>query len=177
MGYHFAQLLAFGQSLKSGTAAMRESLLSEMVRLCATILNLAIDTTDDRTRHLTDHIYHIITFAAVTLCRLLNSYEIQLRTFHDVAGLDLLVLQLVEWLRSIGLPSHVAHTLGGIVSALHKKLRPQASLATYATSESGQSIDPEIAFMFPELLASELCDVNNGELWPDWESYGRESTA
>lgn len=155
---------------------MRESLLSEMVRLCATILNLVIETADERTRHLTDHIYHIITFAAVNLCRLLNSYEIQLRALHDVAGLDSLVLRLVDWLRLIGLPCHVAHTLGDIVSALHKKLRPQARLATYATSESAQSIDPEVAFMFPELLASELYDVNNGELWPDWESWVQEDT-
>jgi hypothetical protein len=171
MGYHFAQLLAFGQSLKSGTAAMRESLVSEMVRLSATILQLAMETADERTRHLTDHIYHIITFSSVTLCRLLNTYEDQLRASNDIPALDLLVLQLVEWLRSIGLPCHVAHTLGDVVSALHKKLRPHARAAEYTNSETDQSIDIDIASTFPELFGSEFYEINTGELWPGWEPF------
>jgi hypothetical protein len=171
MGYHFAQLLAFGQSLKSGTVVVRESLVSEMVRLSATILQLAMETADERTRHLTDHIYHIITFSSVTLCRLLNTYEDQLRASNDIPALDLLVLQLVAWLRSIGLPCHVAHTLGDVVSALHKKLRPHAQAAEYANSETDQSIDIDIAFTFPELFGSEFYEINSGELWPGWEPF------
>jgi hypothetical protein len=171
MGYHFAQLLAFGQSLKSGTAAVRESLVLEMVRLSATILQLAMDTADERTRHLTDHIYHIITFSSVTLCRLLNTYEDQLRASNDIPALDLLVLQLVAWLRSIGLPCHVAHTLSDVVSALHKKLRPHARAAEYANSETDQPIDIDIAFTFPELFGSEFYEINSGELWPGWEPF------
>ena len=176
MGYHFAQLLAFGQCLKSGTAAMRESLLSEMVRLSATILNLAIETSDDRTRHLTDHIYHIITFASVTLSRLINSYEEQIQVWHDVAELDSLILRLVGWLRSIGLPCHVAHTLGDVVSALHKKLRPHARSSTSADYETDHSIDANIAFIFPELIGSDLYDVSNGELWPVWDDLVPETS-
>lgn len=150
---------------------MRESLLSEMVRLSATILNLAMETSDDRTRHLTDHIYHIITFASITLCRLLASYEEQLQTIHDIAALDSLILSLVAWLRSIGLPCHVACTLGDVVSTLHRKIRPHARATAYTNSETDQSMDANIAYMFPELIGSELYEINNGEQWPDWEDF------
>jgi len=176
MGYHFAQLLAFSQLLRSGTAAMRESLLSEMVRLCATIINLAMDTSDERTRHLTDHIYHVITFSSVTLCRLVHTYEAQLQRTSDVAELDALVLRSVAWMRSIGLTVHVAHTLGDVISALHKKLRPDAQAATSADSETDQSIQTDMALMFPDLLGSEWMDISNGELWPDWDPFISDTT-
>lgn len=169
MGYQFAQLLAYGQALKSGTAAVKESLLSEMVRLSAAILNLAMETADDRTRHLTDHIYHIITFASVTLCRLLSTYEDRIRVSSDIESLDSLVLSLVTWLRSIGLSCHVAHTLAGIVSALHKRLRPHARLTPYPGSESDQSFQGDISSLFPELFGSELYNIDNNEYWPGWE--------
>lgn len=52
MGFHFAQLLAYERSLKSRSARVRDSLLSEMVRLSAEIIRLAMDTADDRTKHL-----------------------------------------------------------------------------------------------------------------------------
>ena len=175
MGYNFAQLLAFGQSLKSGTAAVRESLVSEILRLSTSVLHIAMDTTDDRTRHLTDHIYHIITFSAVTLCRLLTTYEDQLQQSHDIASLDALITHLVVWLRSIGLPCHVAHTLGDIVSALHKKLRPYA--VTQANSDIGDMMDSSnLASMFPDLLGSEFYDVTNGVMWPGWDSFTPTST-
>ena len=104
MGFYFAQLLNYDQSLKTGSAAVRESILSEMIRLSTSIINLAMNTTDERTRHLTDHIYHMISFAAVTLCRLLHNYEDQLSISHDLHGLDGLILSLVTWLHAIGLP-------------------------------------------------------------------------
>ena len=74
-------------------------------------MQLALDTTDDRTRHLSDHVYHMITFAAVTLCRLLHMYETQVAASHNVMELDSLILTLVTWLYSIGLPCHVAGAL------------------------------------------------------------------
>jgi hypothetical protein len=52
MGLYFAQLLGYERALKSRSARVRASLLSEMIRLSAEIIKLAIDTTDDRTRHL-----------------------------------------------------------------------------------------------------------------------------
>jgi len=169
MGFHFAQLLIYDQSLKSRSAAVRESLLSEMVRLSTAMLNLAMETTDDRTRHLTDHIYHMISFAAVTLCRLLHLYESQLSTRHDLVEIDTLVLQLVSWLHSIGLPCHVAHTLGDVVAAFHKKLRPEAQLTPTASyMEVDPSVQEDYALMFPELFSAISFDGSIGDLLPDW---------
>jgi hypothetical protein len=169
MGFHFAQLLLYDQSLKSRSAAVRESLLSEMVRLSTTIINLAMDTTDERTRHLTDHIYHMIAFAAVTLCRLLHLYEDQLSASHDLHGLDGLILSLVSWLHAIGLPSHVAHTMGDVVAAFHKKLRPYSGPSP---STSYADVDPAIqddfAQLFPEFYGTSF-DMINGSMLPDYQ--------
>ncbi|KAF2453466.1 hypothetical protein BDY21DRAFT_126055 [Lineolata rhizophorae] len=168
MGFHFAQLLVYDQSLKSRSARVRESLLSEMVRLSATIIQLAIDTADDRTRHLTDHIYHMITFAAVTLCRVLHLYEDQLAASHDIAELDSLIMTLTTWLRSIGLPCHAAHTLGDVVEAFHKKLRPH-SRPSPAPSDPWSAA--EFAPFFPELLGAEQFENGHWDLLPDWEPF------
>ncbi|OCL12435.1 hypothetical protein AOQ84DRAFT_285221 [Glonium stellatum] len=169
MGFHFAQLLIYDQSLKSRSAFVRESLLSEMVRLSTAIINLAMETTDERTRHLTDHIYHMISFAAVTLCRLLHLYEEQLSALYDIVELDRLVLQLVSWLHSIGLPCHVAHTLGDVVAAFHKKLRPDAQPSPTASYlEVDFEIQEDYSHMFPELFGATSFDGNIGHLLPDW---------
>jgi hypothetical protein len=168
MGFHFAQLLVYDQSLKSRSAAVRESLLSEMVGNAAAIINLAMGTTDARTRHLSDHIYHIITFAAVTLCRLLTMYEEQLSASHNIPELDTLVLSLVTWLHTIGLPCHAAHTLGDVVSAFHAKLRPNSHPSPYAIPGSA---DDDLAMYFPELLGMESFDFENSSLLPNWDPY------
>jgi len=169
MGFHFAQLLIYDQSLKSRSAAVRESLLSEMVRLSATILRIAMDTADDRTRHLSDHIYHMITFAAVTLCRLMHMYGQQLSATHDLVELDSLVLTLVTWLRSIGLPCHVAHTLGDVVSAFHKKLRPESQPSPF--NEVDLVMQSDLLQLFPEFMGTESFDWNSGNLLPDWAPF------
>lgn len=176
---------------------MRGSVLTEMIHKCIAIINLAMDTTDERTRHLTDHIYHIITFSAITLCGLLHNYESKIRAInHDVTALDTLVIRLVKWLRSIGLPCHAAHLLGDILSAQHKKLRPNAQLpeaiSPYTDMSGsprtllkldqgqglGQSLQPQqqqslpdnVAYHFPDFIGSELWDVStDGPLWPQWE--------
>lgn len=171
MGFHFAQLLVYDQSLKSRSAAVRESLLSEMVRLSTAIINLAMETADDRTRHLTDHIYHMISFAAVTICRLLNVYEDQLVASYNIGDLDTLIISLVSWLHAIGLPCHIAYTMGDVVAAFHKKLRPD-----YGPSPSASyiGVDPSIqddfAQYFPELFGPSSFDIGNGTLLPNWGS-------
>jgi hypothetical protein len=165
MGFHFAQLLVYDQALKSRSAAVRESRITEMTRLSAAIMQLALDTADNRTRHLSDHIYHMITFAAVTLCRLLHMYENQLAATHNIMDLDALVLTLVTWLHSIGLPCHVAHTLGDVVAAFHGKLRPNAHPSPYDQAQD------DIALYFPELLGIETFDGGNFDFIPDWEPY------
>ena len=165
MGFHFAQLLVYDQALKSRSAAVRESLLSEMIRLAAAMIQLALDTADVRTRHLSDHVYHMITFAAVTLCRLLHMYEKQVASSHNIVELDSLVLTLVTWLHSIGLPCHVAHTLGDVVAAFHEKLRPNAHPSSYEEAQD------DIGLYFPELLGIETFDGGNFDFLPNWEPY------
>jgi hypothetical protein len=172
MGFSFAQLLAYERALHSKSARVKNALLTEMASLSASIIKLAMNTTDDRTRHLSDHIYHMITFAAVTLCRLLNLYEQQLSLSLDITEMDILVLNLVTWLHSIGLPCHVGYTLGTVIAAFHKKLRPNASLPSpaavdWATPWSAS----DLTQFFPELLGGETTDGTNWDFLPDWEPF------
>jgi hypothetical protein len=165
MGFYFAQLLAYDQALKSRSAAVRESLLSEMIRLSAAMMQLALDTSDVRTRHLSDHVYHMITFAAVTLCRLLHMYERQVASSHNILELDSLVLTLVTWLHSIGLPCHVAQTLGDVVAAFHQKLRPESHPSPYGDPQD------DIGLYFPELLGMDTFSNGSYDFLPDWDPY------
>lgn len=133
MGHHFAFLLTHCRSVQSKTTSMRSSTLTEMVQLCRNIINLAIDNTDERTSHLTDHIYHILTFSAITLCQLLQTYRGKLGG-HDVeTSLDTLVLRLVDWLHSIGFPCHVSRVLGDVITAYYARLNPPSRAAARRT--------------------------------------------
>ncbi|PLB52112.1 hypothetical protein P170DRAFT_453613 [Aspergillus steynii IBT 23096] len=181
MGFHFAHLLAYNNCLKSSRTAMASSTVTEMIGHSTTIINLVIDTTDDRTRHLTDQIYHIVTFSALTLSRLLHTYESHLRAaHHDVEGLDGLVVKLISWLRSIGLPCHTAYLLGDIVSAQFAKLRPNArpAVVSYNGMDGAgdssvlvqQSLSLDVGLLYPDFIGSELFDLNTGlAVWPQWE--------
>ncbi|EXJ60252.1 hypothetical protein A1O7_04404 [Cladophialophora yegresii CBS 114405] len=171
MGFSFAQLLAYDQSLKARSARVRESLLSEMVRLSAAIISLAMTTADDRTKHLSDHIYHMITFAAVTLCRLLHMYDEQLARSQDIAELDALISKLVSWLKSIGLPCHAAFTLGDIVDAFHKKLRPAARPSPITSEENNAWADFPFWANFPDILGPDPMSTGNWDFIPDWEPF------
>jgi hypothetical protein len=169
MGFYFAQLLIYDQSVKSRSAAVRESLLAEMVRLSTSIINLAMETSDERIGYLSDHIYHMISFAAVTLCRLLHTHQDQLSSTHDLHGLDGLILALVSWLHAIGLPCHVAHTMGDVVAAFHKRLRPDpgpSPSTSYAEVDPG--IQEDFAQLFPELFGIPF-DINNATMLPDFQ--------
>jgi hypothetical protein len=155
MSFYFAQLLTYDQSIKTRPTATRESLINEMIRLSTMIINLAINTTDERTRHLTDHIYHMISFAAVTLSRLLQTYEPQLAMTHDVPGLERLILSLVAWLHAMGSPSHIAHTMGNVVTVFHVKLRRASSLSPGKSVEDADgAVQEEFARLFPELFGA-----------------------
>lgn len=112
---------------------MRSSTLTEMVQLARDIINLAIDNTDERTSHLTDHIYHILTFSAITLCQLLQTYRGKLGGTEVETSLNDLIVQLVEWLRSIGFPCHVSRVLGDVIAAYHARIRPQVYRQRQAT--------------------------------------------
>ncbi|CAO2657023.1 Nn.00g058260.m01.CDS01 [Neocucurbitaria sp. VM-36] len=170
MGFCFAQLLTYDLSLKTRSAAARESLLNEMVRLSTTIINVAMETADERTRHLTDHIYHMISFAAVTLSRLLHNYEEQLALSHDLHRLDTLILSLVSWLHAIGLPCHVAYTMGNVVAAFHKKLRPDSGPSPSTSyAEVDPAIHDDFAQLFPELFGASTFNLANGSMLPDFQ--------
>ncbi|KAH8430747.1 Zn(II)2Cys6 transcription factor domain-containing protein [Aspergillus melleus] len=181
MGFHFAHLLAYSNSLKSTQTAMASSTVTEMIRHSTTIINLAIDTTDERTRHLTDQIYHIVTFSALTLSRLVHTYESHLQAVHhNTHSLDNLVIKLINWLKSIGLPCHTAYMLGDIVSAQLGKLRPNVrqaatidpelnSFCRDGTTTDHQLLPLDVALFCPEFIGSELFDLDS-ELasWPQW---------
>ena len=66
--------------------------MPEMIRHSKSILKLAMDTVDERTRHLTDHIYHMITFAAIVICRLLNAYPEKVASTYNIDELEFLTL-------------------------------------------------------------------------------------
>lgn len=182
MGYHFAHLLAHSQTLRAPGSVTASSTITEMIDRSRTIMNLAIDTTDDRTRHLTDQIYHIITFSALTLCRLLHNYEPQLRAIrYDTDALDNLIVRLIDWLKSIGLPCHAAHLLGDIISADFKTLRQNyqstAGNLTYGSAQEDaedsypgdEPLPPDAMLLYPEFIGWELLEVNaDTTTWPEW---------
>lgn len=140
--------------------------LSELIRLATSIINLAMETADERTQHLTDNIYHIVTFSAITLCQLLHNYEEQLRLSHDVPALDGLVSRLVGWLGSIGLGCHVAHMLGDLVAAQQRTLRPGVGEGSTTVEVVGGAPSPNV--LFPEIISAEMLDGET-ELWPPWD--------
>lgn len=181
MGYEFAYLITYHQSVKSLREVMGGSVLEEMIRRCQNIINLVVGTADGRTPHLTDHIYLVVAFAALTLCRLVHTYETQLQQAkHDIVAMDAIVIKLVKWLKTIGLPCHVAPLLGRIVFAQFKKLRPDGN--TQELFGSHDSLDFDVsgsladledmptdpAFPYPDLNGSELFYMANGLSWPQW---------
>ncbi|KAH8725307.1 hypothetical protein GQ44DRAFT_681746 [Phaeosphaeriaceae sp. PMI808] len=170
MAFYFAQLFMYDQSLKVRSTAARESLINEMIRLSGTIMNLAINTTDERTPHLTDHIYHLISFAAVTLSRLLHMYEPQLAMTHDIPALEGLIFSLVAWLHAMGSPSHIAHTMGTVIIAFHKKLRPGSGLSPTASIEDiDTTIHDDFARLFPELFGARPFYVGSTSMLSDFQ--------
>lgn len=169
MGFYFAQLLMYDLSLKSKSAAVQESLISEMSTVSTAIIRLAIETSDERTPHLTDHIYHMIAFSAVTLCRLLHVYEAQITISHKVEELDSLIIELTRWLHTIGLPCHIAYILGNVVSAFHGRLRPDAHFTATPNTDLHSATPQDLSFFFPELLGMESLGDTMQDLLPDWE--------
>ncbi|EFY94804.2 Zn(2)-C6 fungal-type DNA-binding domain protein [Metarhizium robertsii ARSEF 23] len=181
MGFHFAHLFAYYQSLRSAQTGMDIATLSEMIRLSETTIKLAINTADERTRHLTDHIYHLITFSALTLCQVIHNYEPQLTTAgYDLYVLDSLIYTLINWFGSIGLRCHVAHILGDIISAQFQKLRPgfrPSSIPPTYNLIGNEAVlplfdeqpphRPSIAFTYPNVIGLDLFSVNDDTMpWP-----------
>ena len=113
---------------------------------------LPMDTVDEHTRHLSDHIYHMITFAAIIICRLLSSYETQLASTYNIAELDTLISNLVQWLHGIGLPCHAAYSLANIIAKVHHKLRPRVQALPIPVPMEDFPEDSFTNYYFPEFL-------------------------
>lgn len=176
MGFHFSNLLLYEHALKSRVAQARESLVSEMIRHSTTIVHVAMDTVDERTRHLSDHIYHMITFAAIIICRLLNSYEEQLSTTFNIEELDALIQDLVQWLHSIGLPCHAAHTLGNIIAKVHQKLRPRVEKTPLPAFVDDLPEENFTNYYFPEFLGLGTSADGNWDLLSDLSFFPQSPT-
>ena len=166
IGYYFALLLSLRQAVKATYNRMGESPLSELIHLITSIINIAMETADERTQHLTDNIYHIVTFSAIMLCQLIRKYEHQLHNSHDVPALDYLVSKLAVWLKSIGLRCHVAHMLGDLVSAQQRTLRPRAGGTPSENSVFGGILSPNT--FFPDIISAEMLE-GEIDLWPPWD--------
>jgi hypothetical protein len=131
-----------------------------------------MDTIDERTKYLTDHIYHMIAFAAVTLTRLLYRYESQLKARHDIEKADALVSATVHWLQGVDMSSHIGYMMGNVIKTVQKKLRP-------ATQEPVQD-GPEFArlqaedLIIPDFLGMDSVDFDWDAIIPDWQSLASE---
>lgn len=172
LSFCFAQLLMYEQSLTNKSAAVRESLLSEMVRLSMELLNTAMETIDERTKYLTDHIYHMIAFAAVTLTRLLYKYDSQLEGRHDIRNADTLILSTAQWLQGIELSSHISHMMGSVIKAVHQKLRPAAQTPAVLVPALTQLQAEDL--IIPDFLGMDSADFDWDSVIPDWQSLASE---
>ncbi|KAF5025659.1 hypothetical protein F66182_2265 [Fusarium sp. NRRL 66182] len=144
-----------------------------MVKHSKGIIDIAIDTTDDRTRHLTDHIYHILSFAALTLCRIVHTYESKLRKAnYGIADLDNLVLRLIMWSKSI--VSETSTTLQPETLTADNSL-PGTSNMRFSAEELSLSADP---VTYPTFTGSEMFDINSGmDSWPEWTRMHSDAEA
>ncbi|OQE21752.1 hypothetical protein PENSTE_c011G06865 [Penicillium steckii] len=171
MGFHFSNLILYEHALKSRSARARESVVFEMIRHSTAILHLPMDTVDEHTRHLSDHIYHMITFAAIVICRLLSSYESQLASTYNIAELDTLISNLVQWLHCIGLPCHAAYTLANIIAKVHQKLRPRVEALPIAVPVENFPEDSFTNYYFPEFLGLGASAGGNWDLLADMNFF------
>jgi hypothetical protein len=80
-----------------------------------------------------------------------------------------LILSLVSWLHAIGLPCHVAHTMGDVVAAFHKKLRPDGPSPSTSYAEVDAAIQDDFAQLFPELFGAASFNTINGTILPDFQ--------
>lgn len=106
----------------------------------------------------------------------MHTYKAKLTaTNHDVDSLDNLVVRLVDWLRSIGLPCHAAHMLAGILAAQFNKLRP-----TYVRPEVVGEIEfstfnhqglADDCLLNSDFIGSEFFNIAMDTTpWPQWGS-------
>ncbi|OJJ02344.1 hypothetical protein ASPVEDRAFT_83854 [Aspergillus versicolor CBS 583.65] len=175
MGFHFSHLLLYDQFLKAKSVRSQEAVVSEMITHATAIIRLAIDTMDERTRHLSDHIYHMITFAAVIICRIMGAPEHYPEIAYKAEELDTLISSLVQWLQSIGLPCHAAHTFGTIIAQVQQKARPQVDANTSSPVQAGDILPDEFTrFYFPEFLGVGATPNGSWDLAPNFSFFSQD---
>lgn len=172
MGFDFAQLLLYERSLNARSTNVRQSLLAEMLRLSEDILDGAMNAADTRTEHLTDHVYHVITFAAITMSRLMYKYGSLLLGASDVDHKHEIVARVVVWLHSIGLDAHVARTMGDTIRAVHRKLFPERHSTPRITPHADAFFTDTGAM--PDFLGLDP-NFDWDNLLPDWQSLTSEA--
>jgi hypothetical protein len=146
--------------------------LNDVVQSSTAIISIFLDTADERTRHLTDHVYHVVTFAALTLCRILENHHVHLlQSGHDLSALHKLIEAMISGLGSVGLPCHAAYMLAGVVAAKFVTLRTSsegvgASGLNDPSRESSVSMQEiyagldDYTFMYPDFSKADLFDVS-----------------
>lgn len=175
MGFHFSHLLLYDQFLKAKSVRSQEAVVSEIITHATAIIRLAIDTMDERTRHLSDHIYHMITFAAVIICRITGAPEHYPEIAYKAEELDTMISSLVQWLQSIGLPCHAAHTFGTIIAQVQQKARPQVDANTSSPVQTGDILPDEFTrFYFPEFLGVGATPNGSWDLAPNFSFFSQD---
>ncbi|KAL4966303.1 uncharacterized protein BDV14DRAFT_208290 [Aspergillus stella-maris] len=177
MGFHFSHLLLYDRSLKSKSARAQESIISEMITHATAIIKLAMNTVDERTRHLSDHIYHMITFAAITICRM-TDVENQSSMAPNVNELDALIKDLVDWLHSIGLPCHASHTFGTIISQVQKRTCPHIDESAPKSDPRGELNNEHFTrYYFPDFLGVGATPNGSWDLMPNFAFFPQDYPA
>ncbi|KAI7247292.1 hypothetical protein KC352_g13804 [Hortaea werneckii] len=166
MSYSFGQMLVCEQELSSKSVVVQNSLLEEILRHSSSIMQLVIDTTDARTKHLTDHVYHVIAFAAVTALRLMSKYREYFQDYADFGEMESLISEIVDWLDSIGPGSHTGHMMSDVIKATQRKLGFGVSSSTQ-TSPLALPMD-STNFAVPALFAANTAEFDWDAIVPDW---------
>ena len=159
---------------------MSEQTLADVIQSSKLIINIFLDTTDERTRHLTDHVYNVVTFAALTLCRIMQSHRDQLREAgHDLGMIHKLIEAIIAGLSSVGLPCHAASMLAAVVSARFARLQTtlddigaissEALVGDLSASSEEFAGIEDYTFMYPDFSRTDLFNLTiDAPQWASW---------
>lgn len=159
---------------------MSEQTLADVIQSSKLIINIFLDTTDERTRHLTDHVYNVVTFAALTLCRILHSHRNRLQEAgHDLGMIHKLIEAIIAGLSSVGLPCHAASMLAAVVSARFARLQTtlddigaissEALVGDLSASSEEFAGIEDYTFMYPDFSRTDLFNLTiDAPQWASW---------
>lgn len=183
LGLQFAYLLADCESFKRSKANISDRALANVVQSCKAIIDIFLETTDDRTRHLTDHVYNVVTFAALTLCRIIQNHHAQLpQAGQDLDTLNRVVEAIIRGLSSVGPSCHAANMLASVVAAkfatLQKDFGCMDGLCSTEAND-GTSVQlpdayfglDEYTFAYPDFSRADAFDMSIDV--PEWTSWNQ----